>query len=144
MSIPVPGDAVVEQLADMGTASFRTQAVYGQASSLMIATRPPRYHSATHTLDFETQNLLMSGQLWVTLLVSYVDRVAIAVALPFMSADLHLTPSVAGLISGALLLSYTIVQVPAGYLADRFGQRRIIAAAIAWWTVFSVLTGVLS
>ncbi len=84
------------------------------------------------------------GVLWLTLLVSYFDRVAIAAALPFMSADLGLSPTAAGLVSGALLLSYTIVQVPAGYLSDRFGQRRIIATAILWWTVFSVLTGALS
>jgi mannose-6-phosphate isomerase-like protein (cupin superfamily) len=65
MSIHVPGDAVVEQLADMGTASFRTKAVYGNASSLMIATRPPGYHSEPHTHDCEQLNWLQSGELWV-------------------------------------------------------------------------------
>ena len=79
--------------------------------------------------------------LWVTLLVSYFDRVAMASALPFLSRDLGLTPAAMGLVSGALLLSYTLVQVPAGALSDRFGQRRVIAVAILWWTVFSVLTG---
>jgi sugar phosphate permease len=79
--------------------------------------------------------------LWLTLLLSYFDRVAIAAALPFMTRELHLSGSVAGLVSGALFLSYTLVQVPGGYLSDRYGQRRFIAAALAWWTVFSVLTG---
>ncbi|MEV5967150.1 MFS transporter [Kribbella sp. NPDC051952] len=82
--------------------------------------------------------------LWLTLLVSYFDRVAIAAALPFMSRDLGLSPSVVGLVTGALFLSYTAVQVPAGYLSDRFGQRRVIVAAIAWWTIFSFLTGVVA
>jgi sugar phosphate permease len=80
--------------------------------------------------------------LWLTLLVSYFDRVAIAAALPFLSLELHLRPSTAGLVAGALLLTYTLVQVPAGYLADRFGQRRIIAAAIAWWRWVFYLTAV--
>ncbi|WP_329000213.1 MFS transporter [Kribbella sp. NBC_00709] len=79
--------------------------------------------------------------LWLTLVLSYFDRVSIAAALPFMSKELGLSASVAGLVTGALFLSYTIVQVPAGRLSDRWGQRRFIAAAIAWWTVFSVLTG---
>ena len=79
--------------------------------------------------------------LWLTLLVSYFDRVAIAAALPFMRVDLGLSPTEMGLVSGALLLSYTLVLVPAGYLSDRIGQRRVIAVAILWWTVFSVLTG---
>jgi sugar phosphate permease len=91
-----------------------------------------------------TYRWVILGVLWLTLLVSYFDRVAIAAALPFMSADLGLSPTAAGLVSGALLLSYTIVQVPAGYLSDRFGQRRIIAFAILWWTVFSALTGALT
>jgi MFS family permease len=82
--------------------------------------------------------------LWLTLLVSYFDRVAIAAALPFMSRELGLSPSVVGVVTGALFLSYTAVQVPAGYLSDRIGQRRVIAAAIAWWTVFSFLTGVVA
>lgn len=79
--------------------------------------------------------------LWLTLLISYFDRVAISAALPFMIRDLDMSPAIAGLVTGALFLSYTAVQVPAGYLTDRLGQRRPMAAAIAWWTVFSVLTG---
>jgi len=79
--------------------------------------------------------------LWLTLVLSYFDRVAIAAALPFMSRELNLSASVAGLVTGALFLSYTLVQVPAGWITDRWGQRRFIVAAIAWWTVFSVLTG---
>ncbi|MFB9691183.1 MFS transporter [Amycolatopsis plumensis] len=82
--------------------------------------------------------------LWLTLLVSYLDRVILGSALPFISRDLGLSPSMAGVVSGALFLSYTLVQVPAGALSDRFGQRRVIAIAIAWWTVFSVLTGVVA
>ncbi|SHJ90983.1 Sugar phosphate permease [Pseudonocardia thermophila] len=88
-----------------------------------------------------TYRWVILAVLWFTLLVSYFDRVAIAAALPFLSADLALTPAEMGLVSGALLLSYTLVQVPAGYLSDRFGQRRIILIAIAWWTLFSILTG---
>lgn len=88
-----------------------------------------------------TYRWVILAVLWFTLLVSYFDRVAIAAALPFLSADLGLTPAEMGLVSGALLLSYTLVQVPAGYLSDRFGQRRIILIALVWWTVFSVLTG---
>lgn len=49
----------------MGSASFRTKAVYGTASSLMIATRPSGYHSVPHTHDCEQLNWLQSGELWV-------------------------------------------------------------------------------
>lgn len=49
----------------MGSASFRTRAVYGDNSSLMIATRPTGYHSRPHTHDCEQLNWLQSGELWV-------------------------------------------------------------------------------
>lgn len=65
MSIHAPGESVREEIADMGSASFRTKAVYGNASSLMIATRPSGYHSVPHTHDCEQLNWLQSGELWV-------------------------------------------------------------------------------
>jgi mannose-6-phosphate isomerase-like protein (cupin superfamily) len=49
----------------MGTTSFHTKAVYGNAASLMIATRPPGYHSAPHVHDCEQLNWLRSGEVWV-------------------------------------------------------------------------------
>ncbi|WP_344889342.1 cupin domain-containing protein [Nonomuraea antimicrobica] len=65
MSLHVSGAAVREQLADMGTTSFVTKAVFGNAASLMIATRPSGYHSKPHTHDCEQLNWLQTGQVWV-------------------------------------------------------------------------------
>ncbi|WP_165974384.1 cupin domain-containing protein [Nonomuraea deserti] len=65
MSLHASGAEVREQLADMGTTSFVTKAVYGNAASLMIATRPPGYHSKPHTHDCEQLNWLQAGQVWI-------------------------------------------------------------------------------
>lgn len=65
MSIHATGDEVREEIADMGTTSFTTKAVFGNASSLMIATRPAGYHSIPHTHDCEQLNWVQSGELWV-------------------------------------------------------------------------------
>jgi mannose-6-phosphate isomerase-like protein (cupin superfamily) len=65
MSIHASAASVREDVADMGSASFRTKAVYGNSSSLMIATRPGGYHSVPHTHDCEQLNWLQSGRLWV-------------------------------------------------------------------------------
>jgi mannose-6-phosphate isomerase-like protein (cupin superfamily) len=65
MSIHASARSVPEDVADMGSASFRTKAVYGNSSSLMIATRPAGYHSVPHTHDCEQLNWLQSGELWV-------------------------------------------------------------------------------
>jgi mannose-6-phosphate isomerase-like protein (cupin superfamily) len=68
MSIHATSASVPEEVADMGTTAFRTKAVYGDASSLMIATRPAGYHSAPHRHDCEQLNWLQSGELWVFVL----------------------------------------------------------------------------
>jgi mannose-6-phosphate isomerase-like protein (cupin superfamily) len=65
VSIHVAGDQVKEEIADVATTSFTTKAVYGNSSSLMIATRPAGYHSTSHTHDCEQLNWLHSGELWV-------------------------------------------------------------------------------
>lgn len=65
MSIYASGDSVTEQIVDMGTTTFSTKAVYGNSSSLMVATRPAGYHSRPHLHDCEQLNLLPVGALWV-------------------------------------------------------------------------------
>lgn len=65
VSIFASADSVTEQTADMGTTAFTTKAVYGNASSLMIATRPGEYHSLPHLHDCEQLNWLQCGELWV-------------------------------------------------------------------------------
>lgn len=67
MSIHATGYSVPEQTADMGNTAFTTKAVYGNASSLMIATRPAGYHSRPHFHDCEQLNWLSAGELWVFL-----------------------------------------------------------------------------
>lgn len=65
MPLHVPGDQVHEEVAAMGTTSFKTKAVYGNSASLMIATRPAGYHSRPHRHACEQLNLLRAGEVWV-------------------------------------------------------------------------------
>ena len=50
---------------DMGNTSFTTRIVHGQNSSLMLAERPPGYHSRPHTHDCEQLNVLHEGELHI-------------------------------------------------------------------------------
>jgi ACS family glucarate transporter-like MFS transporter len=45
-----------------------------------------------------------------------------------------------GWIFSAFLIGYAAFQVPGGWFAGRLGPRRILAAGVIWWGVFSVLT----
>ncbi len=88
MSIHASGESVREEIADMGTASFTTKAVFGNASSLMIATRPAGYHSEPHRHDCEQLNWLQSGELWV-FVVDRAIRMGVGDFLRIPADELH-------------------------------------------------------
>lgn len=74
-------------------------------------------------------------------IVTYIDRVCIAVAGPRMQKELDLGPELWGWVVGAFTLSYAIFEIPTGAWGDKFGQRRVLARIVLWWSVFTSLTG---
>jgi len=79
--------------------------------------------------------------LWVSWLFSFLDRMVVSVSLPFIGAEFQLDAASQGIILSAFFGGYALFQIPGGILADRFGPRRVMAFAIAWWSVFTSLTG---
>ena len=82
--------------------------------------------------------------LFLTWLMSYVDRSLMPMALPFIGKEFHLSPTLMGLVAGVFFIGYGSMQIPGGMLADRFGSRKIVTMGVVFWSVFSVLTGVAS
>lgn len=79
--------------------------------------------------------------LFVTSIVSFMDRMAMSVAIPSIAADYHLTPVAMGAVMSIFFASYALSQIPGGLLADRFGVRRVGTIALMWWSVFTAVTG---
>lgn len=71
----------------------------------------------------------------------YVDRVAISTARAPIVADLGLSDTQFGWVLSAFALGYALFQAPAGYVADRFGPRIVLAAVVTLWSGFTALTG---
>lgn len=69
------------------------------------------------------------------LAINYIDRSAISVALPYMTEDFHLTPAEQGLILSAFSWSYALMQIPAGKLIDKLGERVMFGAAVLVWSL---------
>jgi ACS family glucarate transporter-like MFS transporter len=78
------------------------------------------------------------------LAINYIDRSAISVSLPFMTADFHLSPAEQGLILSAFSWSYALMQIPAGRLIDRFGERVMFGASVLVWSLFTAGTAFVS
>lgn len=67
----------------------------------------------------------------------------IALFLPLIREDLQMTFSQAGLLSVAATLTYALGQIPAGYLSDKFGPRRLFFIGIMGSTVLSLIFGLI-
>ena len=83
---------------------------------------------------------LLIGLLFVLSAVAFLDRVNMSVAAPRMILDYHLTDVQFGFLSTAFLLGYALLQTPAGWLADRWGPRRVLAGGVVWWGIFTAVT----
>ncbi len=79
---------------------------------------------------------------WLFILsaVSYLDRVNISIAGGSIVDAYHLTDIQLGKVFSALVAGYALFQTVGGYLADRFGPRRILTAGVIWWGIFTALT----
>jgi sugar phosphate permease len=78
---------------------------------------------------------------WLGWLFSFLDRMVMTLALPFIGKELHLTAKAQGAILSAFFAGYALSQIPGGMLADKFGSRRVMAIAVAWWSIFTTVTG---
>lgn len=68
---------------------------------------------------------------------------AIALFLPLIRADLQISFSQAGLLSVAATFTYALGQIPAGYLSDRFGPKRLFFIGILGSMLLSILLGLI-
>lgn len=73
--------------------------------------------------------------------ITYLDRVCISIAAPFMTEDLALSTVQMGYVFSVFALAYGIFEIPAGWLGDRFGQKRVLAPIVAAWSLLTVITG---
>jgi ACS family glucarate transporter-like MFS transporter len=74
--------------------------------------------------------------------VTYLDRICISAAAPFIMEDLHLTVLQMSGVFSAFTLAYSLFEIPSGWLGDVRGPRRVLTRIVLWWSAFTMLTGV--
>jgi len=81
------------------------------------------------------------GMLALLSVITYLDRVCIAVAGPRMQDDLNISPEMWGWVTSVFFLSYSAFEIPSGALGDRIGPRKVLTRIVVWWSAFTSLTG---
>lgn len=86
--------------------------------------------------------LLLVALLSMVSLVSYAMRTNISIAQESMMPELGLRPEDMGTISAwGFQLAYALFQIPAGFLGDRYGSRKVLTLAVIGWALASFASG---
>jgi ACS family D-galactonate transporter-like MFS transporter len=71
--------------------------------------------------------------------INYVDRASLSVAMPTISKEFGIDAAAQGIILSSFFWTYALMQIPGGWLADRYRPRLIIASATILWGAFQAL-----
>jgi len=79
--------------------------------------------------------------LFLATVFNYADRATLSVVAPFMSKELAFDPEMMGLAFSSFGISYVIMQIPGGWLLDRYGSRLVYGVALIGWSLVTMLQG---
>jgi MFS family permease len=80
------------------------------------------------------------GFAFLLAVVTYLDRVCISAAAPYIMDDLGLSVLQMSVVFSAFTLSYSLFEIPSGWLGDVKGPRRVLTRIVLWWSAFTMLT----
>lgn len=72
---------------------------------------------------------------------NYADRATLSVTGTAMRKEFGIDAVQMGYIFSSFSWAYVLAQLPSGWLLDRFGARRVYAASIFFWSLFTLLQG---
>jgi sugar phosphate permease len=95
---------------------------------------------ATVTTNDKSRRILLCFAMTLAA-VLYVDRICIAQSQHLISEELGLTKAQMGWAFTIFGVAYGLFEIPGGWLADRFGPRRVLTGGVTWWSFFTLATG---
>src|SRR5438874_5423591 len=72
--------------------------------------------------------------------LTYIDRICISKAEPFITKEYGLTSLQMSYVFAAFSWGYALFEVPGGWLGDRIGARRVLTRIVLWWSFFTAAT----
>lgn len=86
---------------------------------------------------------LMIFLLFVGYVVVYIDKTVMGFALLPIEREFNLQPEQLGYITGMFFLAYSLFQIPAGWLNDRFGFKKVLCCSLLLLGGFALCFGIL-
>lgn len=79
----------------------------------------------------------------ISVLINYIDRSNLSIAAPLLKDELRISASQLGTLLSAFFWTYALMQMPAGWLVDRFDVRWVFAIGFFVWSAATAVTGFL-
>ncbi|UIJ45237.1 MFS transporter [Sphingomonas cannabina] len=83
---------------------------------------------------------LVLGFLALLSIITFIDRMAIAVTGPTIQKDLGISPVQWGWVLSAYVIAYAVFEIPSGAMGDRHGYRKELTRITVWWSFFTAIT----
>jgi len=104
--------------------------------------RPPQSpHSSAPGAERGMSKVLFL--LGLSVLINYIDRSNLSIAAPLIKDELGISASQLGTLLSAFFYTYALLQIPAGWLVDRFDVKWVFALGFFIWSAATAVTGVL-
>ncbi|EAM9430648.1 TPA_asm: MFS transporter [Salmonella enterica] len=77
--------------------------------------------------------------IFLLVVVNLIDRVSLSIGMPTIAHEFDLSPAMQGIILSSFFWAYALLQIPGGWMIDRFGPRRVITGSTFFWGAFQTL-----
>jgi ACS family D-galactonate transporter-like MFS transporter len=96
---------------------------------------------AAYRADASRTRFIVTALLFITGVVNYLDRTNLSITAPTLSGELKIDPVMMGWLFSAFGWTYTALQVPGGWLADRVHPKILYPLSILVWSLATLSLG---
>ncbi|HYM78315.1 MAG TPA: MFS transporter [Candidatus Dormibacteraeota bacterium] len=79
----------------------------------------------------------------LSVLINYIDRSNLSIAAPLLQGELAISNTQLGTLLSAFFWTYALMQIPAGWLVDRFDVKWVFSVGFFVWSAATGVTGLL-
>lgn len=81
--------------------------------------------------------------LGLSVLINYIDRSNLSIAAPLIKDELNISGAQLGTLLAGFFYTYALLQIPAGWLVDRFDAKWVFGLGFFIWSASTAVTGLL-
>jgi ACS family glucarate transporter-like MFS transporter len=122
---------------------LRINSKYSKANPSVRAVRVPSGVSLVYADRRTHVRFFLAFWLFVLSGVAFLDRTNLSIAGLQISTEYGLGNQRLGWIFSAFLIGYAVFQIPAGWLATRYGPRSVLTLGVLWWGITTGLTALM-